>query len=322
MKRLDPSLAVARIQHKWRSERLRKITALVRESITCVVCGDPGESFLCQNEHPICRACLYNRCVTMRSHDCCICRDDRGYTLSPFVRQANLLGMRWVCPECLESVRMVDATEHRARCKHREVRCPVDACSMNCARRDLVMHLQQHAGKNLIRSSGNTIGLVHTGGTGDVILVWPLLDRVVHLKLAGHHDAFNVASGVWFCVHGHAFGDKVKLSISNVDPIDGRVREMSEIDMDPATGLCTDVGTSPVHARIGAFAIHRSVPDEVHTIMGCCVHPNASLRAELVRRTFLPARTMLSRPSALPITVEKIHNTVFTVCLRVEIRDW
>lgn len=239
------------IQNTFRRKRLHRLTEMTRDKITCSVCMEPGETMLCQNGHPICRLCLHVRCIT-RHHECCVCRDDKGFYTSPFLRQAVEMGLQWQCSDCHCRVRVDEVIEHRLVCEHRELVCPVDCCNRRVKRCDLIDHVLQHSYTDFHSCQDQSLALVHVGGSGETILVWPKHDIIVQIQFNAQHDSSS--SGGWYAIQLNGYGKRLRLRIESYDPLAGELCEVTYVHLVPDVTSHSGVGFCPVQARIQTTA--------------------------------------------------------------------
>ena len=295
------------IQNAFRARKLQQITEFVREKITCVVCGDPGDSFLCRNGHPICRTCLYMRCAT-RHHECCVCRDDKGFHPSPFLKQADLMGLSWKCPDCHCSVPVICAASHRNTCSEREVTCPIDGCGKNMPRSALMEHILQHPDRSYTLVTASRVGVIHHGGNGEILLAWPERDRVIHVQLTAQHDLSACTTSVWYSVQLHTFGDDFSVHLENIDPLDGTVREVCYVDV---VGSGNNTALSPVHARLQAIGYRTETSimatlERNGTTSGLPLVDGISAYRQLRQKMILPPVGSLCRLSSMTTVYDAI----------------
>ena len=293
--------AARHLQSAYRRARLRRLERDVRERLTCSVCGEAGDSFLCRNGHAVCRDCLLLQCATRR-RDCCVCRDGGGFYPSPFVRQADAFAMRWRCADCPAVTRYADAARHRACCPERTLTRPVAACGLTVRRPHLMQHLRLHAGRDFVNLDAATCaGIVcHGVGRHEALLVAPALDLALHVTIAAHHEVGRSDGGggnawdTWYSLHMHAFGDAVRAVVRNLDPADGAAVETFRVDL--GVDQCVE-GTSPVLARMRALASRcDSAPLDASSggVTAVALH-GGRVYEELRRGAHLPPRSLVTR---------------------------
>jgi ssDNA-binding Zn-finger/Zn-ribbon topoisomerase 1 len=312
----DTEVYAARIvQNAFRRRKLHRITEFVLDKITCTVCGDPGDSFMCKNGHPICRMCLYMRCcATTRHHECCVCRDDKGFYPSPFMKQADLMGLSWTCPDCLKCVPIVEAASHRNICPERQVICPIDGCGKSMRRSALVEHILQHPKRAYTLATVSRVGITHHGGDGDIIVVWPAMDRVIHVHLAMQHTSSAYTDTVWYAVQFHTFGDDFPVCLENVDPINGTVRAVCHIDV---VGSENAMSLSPVYARLQAFGYRTNTSVSFGhngTTSGLPLVERCSVYKQLRNKMFIPSMTSLRRLPGMATVYDATPPTAAVIC--------
>lgn len=299
--------AVRVIQGRYRANLIERISQLTREKVNCSICHEPGDSFLCRNGHPICRICLNVRFMTHK-HECCVCRDDNGFLPSPFTKQAELLCLRWKCPDCHESLRLKETLQHRVTCPERSVVCPVDGCGKTLSRSHFVAHVLQHTVRDYVMSRHRTVGVVHVGCGGEIVVVFPEQDWVLHVQIAAHQDG----SGVWYTVQINTYGDHLRVTLENFDPIEGTVCEVTHMNMRPDVSNYNGISFSKIQARLQGMAyLHGGASSESfspHTSSTCGVA--IGKRAEAV--SLLRDKTILPRPSSLtsPLTTVAMYDVV------------
>ena len=289
------------IQNTFRRKRLHRLTEMTREKITCSVCMEPGESLLCQNGHPICPLCLHVRCIT-RHHECCVCRDDKGFHTSPFLRQAVEMGLKWKCSDCERRVCVDEVIEHRLVCEHRELVCPVECCNRRVKKCDLICHVLQHSDTDFHECHHQSIALVHMGGSGEAIIVWQYHDVIVQFQFNAQQD--SLSSGGWYALHVNGYGKPLRLRLDSYDPLSGELREVTYVNIVPDVTSHSGIGFCPVQARIQSSATLSSQdmlewssrPTRSATLP---TEPdeNANIVTWLQRKKLLPTASQMQRPT-------------------------
>ena len=215
-----------RLQGMWRRRKLDSVIRYVREKLTCSVCMEEGVCYSCRNGHPTCRQCLSMRSWSNQA-ECCTCRDDRGFVLSPFVKQADAFGMQTVCEECGSRSTFEKAALHRATCEMQTLACPVPSCSRHVVRRELVRHLQRdHEATDRLVSREGRVGLLSVGGTGNVVVVGPTCVAIVQVyaQVCSMYGSDN-----HYVIQVSTLGTEVDVVLSNIDVHTGAVREWARV---------------------------------------------------------------------------------------------
>lgn len=321
---MEDSWAAHRIQNWFRATHLKKIRNYIEEHITCSICQEVGETFTCRNGHPLCRVCLHIRNVT-RHHDCCVCRDDKGFHPSPYHKQAIMMGLKWNCPDCKQKLPIQSSTKHRTTCREREIPCPLDNCGKTTRRCILMDHIMQHPERDIVVARGPKIGFLHTGGSGGIIIAWPTLDKILHIQLHAHQDIVNYSSGVWYALQFNAYGDECSIHVENIDPIDGTIRETSTVSMTPDLTNHGGVAAScPVQARLRGIAYMSPGYDEdewfQRTKSATITDNNENTYVQLKKKAMLPSASRMQRLTGLTTIYDAMSNrTGSLLCFSIQL---
>jgi hypothetical protein len=237
-----------------------------------------------------------------------------------------MMGLKWSCPDCNQKLPIESSTKHKMICQEREVPCPIDNCIKSIRRSNLVKHLLQHPERDFVTARGSKVGFLHTGGSGEIIVVWPTLDKVVHIQLNAHQDIVNYSSGVWYAVQFNAYGDEYSINVENVDPMDGKIRETSMVAMTPDITNHGGVSLCPVQARLRGIAYMNG--DDGSESLRCTTksatifYNNGNTYEQLKKKSIIPPPNQMHRLTGLTTIYDTMSNRTGSVlCFSIELVD-